>query len=536
MNLIDSAIRAVAPEYALKRAKARRALEMGDKIGFWRQGAQASSNRKMSGQSLSHPDTGTNNTDRVTLIREARHLEENNAIIASILRKYETFTVGRLTYIPRAQTDSFNRQIKAYVERWFKYADITGRHSFRALASLAVKSVKRDGDIGFIITETKEGSVPGEDKPVCPIRLQAIEADRIGSTWSSSTGTGKPFKKLKPTERDFSGVVVDQYGRPVRYRIYNRQDNAAALTAWKEVDAADFLHVFEPIRFDGYRGFSAFGSSVNDIKDIQEILAMEKITVKHLSSKTGFITGGDGTDPDDINMDGTARDVSDAGSIVKAIDPGAIERLPQGFDFKELDNNRPSPTFQGFLDTLTRWVALSFNLPYGLAYSWATQGTAIRMEAAQAAREFEQTQLYLEEKLLYPIIRRVLATGVRLGHLPPIYDFDAGEWRYPARVTADVGRESQADIEEAKLGLKSIEQIHADRGEDSDIVRASNKAYNLKLIEDAKELVKASGGELKFKEALWQLSSKSEMPIAEPKPEPTQAPAPAAKTKPKPAN
>lgn len=517
MNPIDSAIRYFSPESALRRAKARALLDAGEKKGFWRQAAVSSSNRKMSGQPLNHPDASANHTDRITLIREARHLEENNAIVASVLRKFEVFTIGRLTYIPRTKSEKANQQIKAYVDRWMQHADLTGRHSFRSLVGLAVKSMLRDGDVGFIVSEPKQDPTLTA-LGVCPIRLQAIEADRIGAVWTA-TANDRRFKPLKKGEQDFSGVVVNEYGQPVRYRVSNRQLTGDSMVPWREVAAQDFIHVFDPIRLDGYRGFCAFGSSINDIKDLHEILACEKQTVKKLSSISGVVEGGDGSVLGDNDLDGAALSTSDGGATLEKVEPGEVKHLPAGHKFVELAADRPSPTFLGFSEMLIRFLALAFKLPYGIVYSWANQGTASRFESAMAAREFEQTQLVVEEALLNRIVRRVIARGMQLNDIDEVPDFDSGEWRFPAKATADVGRESKADIEEVKLGLRSKTQVNADNGEDRKLVREFVLNEQLAVIEDAKQLVAASGGELDLKAAIWMVEKAAPAPPVEP-PEP----------------
>lgn len=166
-----------------------------------------------------------------------------------------------------------------------------------------------------------------------------------------------------------------------------------------------------------------------------------------------------------------------------------------------------------------RRTGLSLNLPFGFVYSWASQGTAVRMEAAQATREIEQTQLVWEERMGDPIVTRVIARAMQIGDLPTIPDFDRGEWRYPARITADVGRESKALIEENMSGLISKTQIAAERGEDRGLVREFIRAESLELIEDAKKLVAAAGGEIDLKLALFMLEKRSPNAPQEP-PEP----------------
>ena len=131
------------------------------------------------------------------------------------------------------------------------------------------------------------------------------------------------------------------------------------------------------------------------------------------------------------------------------------------------------------------------------------------MEAAQAAREFEMTQLTLEEKLLNPLVRRVIARGIQLGHIPTVPDFDSGEWRYPAKVTADVGRESKALIDETMAGIISKTQIAADRGEDRTIIRDLLRAEAMELVEDAKMVQEASGGVLDLPTAIYMLERRA---------------------------
>ena len=507
MTYLESMIRAVNPKLALERARAKAALDVGERVGFWRVGAQSSTNRKASGQTLDQPDSSRNHTDRVTLIREARWLEENSSVVKSILRKYRTFSVGRLQYVARTSNEAVNKQIGAYVERWMANADASQRHHFRTLAGLGVTSMKRDGDIGFIVLE--EPMTPLEQMMlVSPIRIQAIEADRIGSIVNREGLDTRPFKPLKKNEQDFSGVVVNGAGKPIRYRIYNRSRTGEMMTPALEVPAQDFLHLFDPTRLDSYRGFSVFDAAITDIKDLMEILACEKMSVKMLSSISGVVNNSDGSADQDVSLD-ISHDYNPDADRLKKIEPGTIEYLAEGESFNPVESNRPSPTFNGFLDSLIRNCGMATNLPFGFIYSWAGQGTAVRMEAAQAAREFEMTQLTLEEKLLNPLVRRVIARGMQLGHIPTVPDFDSGEWRYPAKVTADVGRESKALIDETMAGIISKTQIAADRGEDRTIIRDLLRAEAMELVEDAKMVQEASGGVLDLQTAIYMLERRA---------------------------
>lgn len=524
MNLIDGIVRAFSPESALKRARAREFLRIVDSTGFRRDAARSTTNRKVADQSLDHPDSRQNNFDRLQCIREARSLEENCAFTKSVLRKKRIYTVGRLQYRARTKSKEANKEINDYVERWMKFADLSGRHHFRALMGLGVTHMDRDGDIGFIITR-EEKPLNHAGMPVCPVRLQAIEADRIGSITSTSHNPGRPFKKLAKGEQEFSGVVVNSIGKPVRYRIYNRQPDSSTTMPAMEVDAENFIHLFDPIRLDEQRGKSALSAAINDIKDAAELLGLEKIALKHLCSKSGLVKNSSGEPNADVVLDSKHSDYNADAQRLTEIKPGTVDYLQLGEDFIPLDFDRPSNTFSGFIETLMRRGGLTLNLPLGFSYTWAGQGTAVRMEAAQADREIVQTQLTLEEKALDRVVLLVIAEGIKLGHIKPVPDFEKGEWRYPARITADVGRESKAMIEENMSGLISKTQIAADRGEDRELVRDFLLSEQLEIVEDAKRIVEASGGEIELKHAMWMLEQRGPNAPVEP-PEPAE-PAPA---------
>jgi capsid protein len=367
--------------------------------------------------------------------------------------------------------------------------------------------MKRDGDIGFIVLE--EPMTPLEQMMmVSPIRIQAIEADRIGSIVNREGLDTRPFKPLKKNEQDFSGVVVNGAGKPIRYRIYNRSRTGEMMMPALEVPAQDFLHLFDPTRLDSYRGFSVFDAAVTDIKDLMEILACEKMSVKMLSSISGVVNNSDGSADQDVSLD-ISHDYNPDADRLKKIEPGTIEYLAEGESFNPVESNRPSPTFNGFLDSLIRNCGMATNLPFGFIYSWAGQGTAVRMEAAQAAREFEMTQLTLEEKLLNPLVRRVIARGMQLGHIPTVPDFDSGEWRYPAKVTADVGRESKAIIDEIMAGVTSKTQVSADRGEDREMTRAFLRTEAIELVQDAMQVQEAAEGQLDLNTAIYMLERRA---------------------------
>ena len=71
--------------------------------------------------------------------------------------------------------------------------------------------------------------------------------------------------------------------------------------------------------------------------------------------------------------------------------------------------------------------------------------------------------------------------------------------------------------------MRSRTQIAADHGEDRELIRAMLRTEALEIVEDAKAVVAATGGELDLPQALYLLEKRSPNPPVA-KPEPAEAP------------
>src|SRR5690625_3066211 len=132
--------------------------------------------------------------DRYRLLSEARSLFENDPIISGVVRKFGVYIAGRVRYQANTGDVERDRRVESYIEEWSEKCDLSQRFSFPELVQMAVRSQKRDGDIGAIPVVV--GSA---------LRIQLIESDRIGNPDSSS---------LK--ENDFAGVRIDaETGEPI---------------------------------------------------------------------------------------------------------------------------------------------------------------------------------------------------------------------------------------------------------------------------------------------------------------------------------
>jgi hypothetical protein len=129
---------------------------------------------------------------------------------------------------------------------------------------------------------------------------------------------------------------------------------------------------------------------------------------------------------------------------------------------------------------------------------WGTsdyKGPSVRAEFAQADRVNQKHQGILDDKVLSKVASAVILDAIANSEIPPppringetaeraIMRATRGSFRFPPRLTIDVGRETQARLAELSMGITSPQEIAAEDGKDA-YVRATEKA-------DFAEFVKA---------------------------------------------
>jgi hypothetical protein len=305
-------------------------------------------------------------------------------------------------------------------------------------------AILRDGDCGFIIVRDK-----GE------LKLQAVEADRIGS----------PYNRLIDSDTYIGGINLDEYGRPSSYQIFVRTINNQYVSP-TDIPAAEFIHLFDATRLDEYRGRSAFATALNAARDLQEALKAEIQAIKYASYQTGVIVTENGSaDAADYFATSNQNDLGQTEKLSN-IDPGAINYLSPGEKMEMFKSDRPGGAFGEFVRLVQSHICMSVGLPYGFAFDADKSGPMARMEAAMAERTFARWRRLLESQFLDRIKNIILLDAQSRGLLPESEYLLDGRWCWPAKVSIDYGREANADIALWKAGLKTAGQIYSDMGED----------------------------------------------------------------------
>jgi len=471
----EKAIAAVAPSYANQRLTARLQRHL-----FAYQGGR--SDRLYAPKRTGQPaESYQTSRDRITMMWESLDLVENFPLAKSAVTTYSKFLTPT-EYAPATGDRKYDALVGEYFHDWCKRCDITGRNSFRKMIQIATSMRPTYGDCGFALRR-KDGE----------LRLQLISGDRIGN----------PNEATGEYPRYFSGVVVDDYGAPTAYRIY-QVDSAGQYIEPEDVPAHSFLHYYDPFRADQYRGVTDFHAVLRTSRMLKEILDAEMAGVRFSSQQAALVFTERGQPqsrnlftpanaPTMANGEQPKQEESEIGTIKYLFNGDKVETMP----------SRPSSAFTGFVDELKNDIALGLGgYPAGVLWGTANyKGPSVRAEFAQADRANSYHQGILDDKVLSPVARAVIFDAIANDILPApparnderpeqaITRATRGNFRFPPRLTIDVGRETASRLAELSMGATSPQEIAAEDGRDA-YVRAEEKADFAAFVA---ELAKARG-------------------------------------------
>lgn len=461
MNLIDQTIALFSPKTALHREVARQkltAFSRFDAANINRQRPQA--RRNMPAEQIG----GT--TERIRLMNRARDLDDNFSTIRAILTHFMVHVAGSLSYQARTGDTELDREVEDYLEKWFYGCDITGRHSLLCLTQLVLRAVLVDGDCGVVIARE------GKD-----LKLQTVTADRIGKDI-----------ELNPNDPAyFGGITIDSLGRPVSYRVYQRDRNGI-YQEFQDISADNFCHVFVPTRLDEYRGRSVLAACLNDAQDVMDLIEYEKMAARWASSQAGVVKTEYGADEEMASVLRGDRDQFGNEMKLTALEPGRINYLGTGESMEVFKNSdRPAQAFSNFVRYLEDRMCRALGTSARVMLDRTSAGPEARKDLRQAERTFDFWRYQLEHQFLNKVVRMVLLNAAANGDIPNEPEIYNGRWQWAGSVSIDAGRDARADIELWRTGLATAAELYGEAGHDwqsSIRQRAKEAAYIREMAEE----------------------------------------------------
>ena len=473
MNFLDRTLAVVAPHLAFSRHVARQKLTAFSRFDA----AKISRNRPMARMNMPAEQTG-GTTERIRLMNRARDLDDNFSTVRAILTHFVFHIAGSLSYQARTGDSALDSSVEAYLRNWSNDCDITGRHNLLSLTQLVLRAVLVDGDCGVLVAREK-----GQ------LKLQSITADRIG-------------RDIDLNQSDPSyvgGITIDERGRPVSYRVYQR-NSSGAYQDFVEQPAEYFCHIFAPTRLDEYRGRSVMSTLLDDAADISDIIEYEKMAARWASSQAGVVKSEYGADEEMASV--LRGDQDSFGNEIKltALEPGRINYLNTGESMEVFKSgDRPAQAFQNFVQYLENRMCRAMGVSARVVLDRPSAGPEARKDLMQAERTFDFWRAQMESQLLNKVIRMVLMDGVVKGELPNDPNITRGEWQWPGSVSIDAGRDARADIELWRMGLTTAAELYGENGSDWESSlrqRAKEAAFIAQLaLENGVSTEAISGGQ-----------------------------------------
>ncbi len=299
-----------------------------------------------------------------------------------------------------------------------KDADRRMLQSFYGIQRLALAALLRDGEV-LVVGRTS--ARPGRTLPYC---VEVLECDRLGTPLSEARN---------PRVRH--GVEYDEEGAPKYYFILRQHPGESIIAAvrrddYEQVEAFNpngtrkVIHLFDPVRPEQTRGYSAFGPGLLDAQDLDRYREAEKygaimaashvatIQTENPQAFAGAFAQAAATDTGADGEEYTRREFDFA--------PGAtfVGKPGEKIDFN--NPSRPSSAFSEYSYDLLQGPANALDIPpevfaqrwAGLNYSNA-RTILIQFYASCWIR-----QGLLINHLCAPIYASVVAAAVAAGLLP----------------------------------------------------------------------------------------------------------------------
>ena len=404
--------------------------------------------------------------DRYTAMADAREAVEMDWV-GGVIERLTLYVAGKLHCKSNTGDGQIDQAYDNYFHAWCgdergedggTNCDLSGRARFVEMVQMAYHGFMVDGDSGFV-------EIAPQFSPTQGYCLQSIEADRIGS----------PNEALQ-SENYIGGFTIDEStGRITSVRIF-RHKKDGSYTDQQEVPMEAFIHLHDPYRPGEYRGRTKLLRCLNDLRDIREWIQAEMIAGKVQAQYAALIST-----KDPFNGNGAAAwDGKTAqGTPTQDAQWGKLMKLAEGENISMMSPSaRPSGAFMAFIQTLIRKMSISLGISYGLLWDISVLGGAnTRVEIQADLRKIESWQGLLENLVLNRVRNKVVAQGISLGVLPPTPGWKQCAWHWSRPITADLGREAEADLSLANAGVMELEQVIVKHtGKSAQEVFASNAA------------------------------------------------------------
>jgi len=470
-NGLDGLVGFFSPKAGLKRRMFREAIKLSEKFGSYR-GAE-----KHRLRSSWIPGGGSADQDIIPdlpdLRERSRDLNRNDAHASGITNTMTTNVVGtgirpqsrvdkEALGIADSKVDKFQKNAERSWKLWLPYADAGNRMDFYEIQQLVDRQILENGEAIVIPVMLKDKNRPYS------LALQVIESDRLATP---------PDKRGDKTVR--AGVRVGENGEPLSYFIQKTHPGDYRFTKAEERDFIEIparnelgrpnvFHLYPVQRSGQTRGVPFFSPVLTYFKDLAEYAEAELVAARIAACFSIFITS-------EASMDlNTGYDRNFQGQYLESLEPGMIRHLLPGESITSFNPQRPSATFEPFVERMLRAISAALGLPYELVAKdfSKTNYSSARAALLEARRYFKVRQEWLARKLCQPVWEMVLEEAYLRGELGTISFYENKQywvnasWITPGWEWVDPLKEAQAAEVGIRNGIITYSDLYSAQGKD----------------------------------------------------------------------
>ena len=468
-TLLDRAIATISPARGMERWRNRTMMALGG-VGGYDAGRRDRRPTKRWRPADASADADTL-LDLPDMRGRARDLVRNVPIATGALATRVTNVVGaglnliasvdhETLGITEKTADEMETEQEREFDLFWAKCDITRFQHGDELAALAYRSQSESGD-AFLIRRYRER--PGE---VYGTRLQLLEADRCSNpNWAADN------------DKIAGGVEIDADGAPVAYYFTNKHPGSmrtAAMT-WERVQARDdngrqlVIHLFDRLRPELTRGPPWLAPVIELIKQLGNYTDAEVTAAVVTSMYTVFVetAADENSEPVMGEADSSlaSNEVKLGSGAVVGLAPGEKANIPQPM--------RPNAQFDPFFLAMTRQIGVALELPQELLIKHFTSSySASRAALEMAYQTFLKERAAHARRLWQVAYEWMMEEAVAKGRLnrPGFFTdprirmaYCGAEWRGAARPSLNPKQEAEADEIDMRNGVKTGEQVCAER-------------------------------------------------------------------------
>jgi len=444
MTWLDRAVGAIAPQWQLRRVRARLATEL-----VLRHFDAASAGRRTQGWRRASGDANATTAPFVGRLRDvARDLVRNNPYAESALSTIVDHTIG---WGLVAKPQPANTRAMATWNAWANTTacDADGRHDFAGLQKLVMRSVVEAGEV----LVRRRFRRPEDNLPI-PLQLQVLESDYLD--------TLKHGISLPNGGRIVYGIEFDALGRRAAYWLFPEHPGNSAwpAIASQRVPASGVLHVFKPSRPGASRGASWFAPVLVRMKDFDEYEDATLMKQK-IAACLAVITS---------DVDGSAAALGTADSsqspAIDMLEPGMILNVPPG---RNVEVVQP-PNVREYADysqTSLRSIAAGIGVTYEDLTGDYTElpFSAARMSRLRHSARLEDWRWrMLVPQFCDPVWGWAMESAVIMG----LREAPAARWTTPPMPMVEPDKEGLAIMRNVRTGIQTLSDAIRERGYDVD--------------------------------------------------------------------